>query len=381
MAKMHKLTAAQIRDARPGDRLSDGGGLRLDIDRAGNSSWIFRFTSPTTGKERYLGLGPLADVTLPKARIAAAKARDLLRNGKDPLDEKREARATARLAAVRGITFRQCAERLMDAHAGSWKNPIHRKQWRSTLQMYAYPVIGDVSVQDVDTGLVMQVLEPIWNKIPETASRVRGRIEAVLDWATVAGYRQGDNPAVWRGRLVHLLPSKRKVRPVQHHAALPYAEMPAFFSALSADKSDAARLLRFIVLTAARYSEAAKMEPAEIAGDVWRIPASRMKAARMHEVPLTAAALACLDGGIPRASDVSLANVIARHTDKPATTHGMRSTFRDWAGDETHFPREVVEAALAHTLGKVEGAYRRGTALAKRRELMAAWADFCLGLG
>jgi integrase len=222
---------------------------------------------------------------------------------------------------------------------------------------------------------VLQVLRPIWQDKPETASRVRGRVEAVLSAAKAEGLRTGENPALWRGHLDQLLPSKRKVRPVQHHAALPYAELPKFMASLAKDASDAARLLRFTILTACRYSEAAKMEQGEVSGNVWRIPAHRMKAGKAHEVPLTAAAMACLP--VPRASDVSLANCIARQTSTPATTHGFRSTFRDWAGDATHFPREVIEAALAHTLGKVEAAYRRSSALAKRRELMHAWAEYC----
>ncbi|MCB1489836.1 MAG: integrase arm-type DNA-binding domain-containing protein, partial [Bauldia sp.] len=183
MAKLHKLTTAQARDAKPGDRLTDGGGLRLDVDRNGNRSWIFRYTSPVTGKERFMGLGPFPDVSLAKARDAAAKARELIRSGTDPLDQKREDRATARLAAMRGVTFRQCGERLIDAHAGSWKNAKHEAQWRSTLATYVYPIIGELPVADVDTGAVLQVLEPIWNEKPETASRIRGRIEAILDWA------------------------------------------------------------------------------------------------------------------------------------------------------------------------------------------------------
>jgi integrase len=392
VAKLHKLTAAQVRDAKPGDKLSDGGGLRLDVDKNGNRSWTFRYTSPVTGRERYMGLGPAQDVSLAKARQAAASARELRQQGKDPIDQKREERATKRLARMRGVTFRQCAERLVDAHTGAWKNEKHRQQWRSTLATYVYPVIGDLPVQDIDTGLVLRVLEPIWSEKPETASRIRGRIDNILDWATVAGYRRGENPAVWRGRLAHLLPSKRKVRAVVHHAALPYSELAAFMAALAADTSDAARLLRFMVLTAARYSEAARAEWSEIdlTEQVWNVPAGRMKAGKAHTVPLSAATLEVLGElgaglifsgmltGRP-VSDVALANCIKRHTNMPATTHGFRSTFRDWAGDCTQFPREVAEAALAHTLdSKTEAAYRRSSALAKRRELMDAWAAYCM---
>jgi integrase len=374
---MLNLTALQVKNAKAGDRLTDGGGLRLDVDRSGRASWVFRYKSPVTGRERYMGLGPLADIGLAKARDLAAEARHSLRQHRDPLEERRETRAAARARANRGMTFQDYAERYVTTREGTWKNPVHRRQWRSTLRDYVYPSIGQAPIADVDTGAVLALLRPIWNDKPETASRVRGRIEAVLSAAKVEGLRTGENPALWRGHLDQLLPSKRKVRRVEHHPALRYAELPAFMASLAKDTSTAADLLRFIILTAARYSEAARMEPGEVAGDVWTVPAQRMKAGKVHEVPLSDAALACLP--VPRASDVALANCIRRHTSTPATTHGFRSTFRDWAGDETHFPREVIEAALAHSLGQVEAAYRRGSALAKRRELMEAWANYCCG--
>jgi integrase len=369
------LTALQVKNARPGQKLGDGGGLRLDVDKNGNKSWIFRFTSPVTGKERYAGLGPADDVSLSQARDAAQAARALIREGKDPIAEKREKRATARIAANRGVTFRQCAERLIDSHEGSWKNARHRQAWRNSLRDYAFPAIGHLPVGDVDVAAVLGILEPIWTTKSETASRVRGRIESVLDWATVAGYRQGENPAMWKGRLVHLLPRRRKAD-VKHYDALPYDQMPAFWQSLSADTSDAARMLRWIILTAARYGEAKGMVPAEVQGDVWTIPAPRMKGDKEHVVPLAPLALAQLP--FRPVSDVTLAKCIKRHTALPATTHGMRSTFRDWAGDATNHPRELAESALAHTLGEVERAYRRATAILKRRELMEDWANYCV---
>jgi integrase len=315
-----------------------------------------------------MGLGPLGDVPLARARELAADARELVRQHRDPLEERRASKAAARAQATRGVTFETYAERYISVHEATWKNPVHRRQWRSTLRDYVYPPIGNLAVADISTDHALAILRPIWNDKPETASRIRGRIEAVLLAAKAEGLRTGENPALWRGHLDQLLPSKRKVRKVKHHAALPYAEMPAFFAAISAETTDAARLLRFIILTAARYSEAANMQPGEVHGDVWRVPASRMKTGKAHEVPLSAAAMACLP--LVRVSDVALANVIARHTDKAATTHGMRSCFRDWAGDCTEFPRDLIGAALAHTLGAVEAAYRRSSALAKRRELM-----------
>lgn len=375
---MHKLTTTKVKAARPGDRLSDGGGLRLDVDKNGNAAWIFRFTSPVTSKERFMGLGPLSDVSLSEAREAAANARSVLRKGQDPLEQRRADRTAARVAASRSISFKAYAEQFIAAREAAWTNPTHRQQWKNTLRDYVFPRIGNMPVADVDTAAVLSVLQSIWTEKPETASRVRGRIETILAAAAAEEKRIGPNPAQWKGHIDQILPNKRKVRPVIHHAALPYDEIPAFMSSLAGDGSDSARLLRFIILTASRYSEAARWEPEEVSGDVWTIPGARMKAGKQHSVPLTAAAIACLP--LARASDVSLSNCISRHTDTPATTHGFRSCFRDWCGDCTDFPREIAEQALAHTISSAtEKAYRRGTALAKRRELMQAWADYCGG--
>jgi len=295
-----------------------------------------------------------------------------LRDDKDPIEHRNTKRAEAKAKASRGVTFRAYAESYVSGHEATWKNPVHRRQWRSTLRDYVYPHIGHVPVIDVDTAAVLAILRQLWLTKPETGSRVRGRIEAILSAAKPEGLRTGENPALWRGHLDQLLPSKRKVRKVRHLPALPYAELPAFMVSLAKDTSASARLLRFIILTACRYSEAAKMEPGEVSGHLWTIPPHRMKGGRKHEIPLTAAAIACLP--VPRASDVSLANCIARHTSTPATTHGFRSTFRDRCGDCTTFPRETTEMALAHALdNETEAGYRRSTALARRRELMQAW--------
>ena len=371
------LTALQVKNATPGDKLGDGGGLRLDVDHAGRKSWIFRYTSPTTGKERFMGLGPLRDVTLAKARDAAGEARALIRERKDPIEHRREKRTAAKVEASRAVTFKAYGEQFISGREGAWKNPRHRQAWRNSMRDYAYPVIGQMPIADVDTAAVLQVLRPIWGSKTETASRVRGRIEAILSAAKVEGLRTGDNPAGWRGHIAEVLPGKRSVRAVEHHAALPYAEMPAFWKSLTTDTSDAAHMLRFIVLTAARYGEAVGIQPGEIQGGLWTIPARRMKAGKEHVVPLTPLALEQLP--YRPVSDVALSKVIRRHNAAPATTHGFRSTFRDWVGDMTDFPRELAEAALAHVVGsEVEAAYRRGTALEKRRELMAAWAKYCV---
>ncbi len=389
---MGKLTALKVKNARPGDRLADGEGLRLDVDDDGNASWILRFTSPTTGRERFMGLGPLRAVSLSAARDAADDARRLIRSGADPIDARKAARTAARVEAARGIRFKDYAEQYITAREGGWKNPIHRQQWRNSLRDYAFPVIGNFAVADVDTEAVLKVLRPIWTTKAETARRVRGRIESILNAAKAEGLREGENPAMWRGHLDQVLARRRK-SDVKHHAALPYEAMPEFWKSLLSDKSDAARLLRFIVLTVARFSEAAKADRGEFdtGKRLWTVPAARMKATKPHVVPLTEAALrevgkanrdlvfaSPLTG--KALSDVALADVIKRHTTLPATTHGMRSTFRDWCGDCTSFPREVAEAALAHTLeNEVEAAYRRSTAIEKRKALMTTWADFLDG--
>jgi integrase len=389
------LTALQVKNAKPGDKLTDGSGLRLDVDKNGNRSWVFRFTSPVNGRERFMGLGPLADVTLAHARDAAQEARGLIRQGKDPIDSRREQRAATKIEASRSITFKAYAEQFISNREAGWKNVDHRQQWRNSLRDYAYPHIGQLPVSEVDTPAVLKVLRPIWSTKPDSASRIRGRIESVLSAAKAEGLRTGENPALWRGHLDQVFPSKKKMRGVQHHPALAYADMPRFMTSLQADETDAALLLRFIILTASRYSEAALADWNEIRGTLWTVPIARMKT-RPHTVPLSDAILTVLaavqerygkaglifpgaSSGRP-ISDVSLAKCIRRHTEKPATTHGMRSTFRDWAGDCTDFPREIAEAALSHAVGnETELAYRRGDALKKRSSMMTAWADYCSG--
>ena len=393
MAGIERLTALHVKNAKPGDKLSDGGGLRLDVDHKGNRAWVFRFTSPATGKERWMGLGSVDDVPLQKAREAAQQARTLVRQSIDPIEHRKAQRAAAKVEASRAITFKAYAEGFISSREAGWKNDKHRQQWRNSLGTYAYPLIGHLPVVEVDTAAVLSVLRPIWQAKPETASRLRGRIEAILSAAKAEGLRNGENPAGWRGHLDQIFPSRKKVRGITHHTALPYSEIPHFMSSLRADTSTASSLLQFIVLTAARYSEAALAEWDEINWErkVWTVPAQRMKAKRPHAVPLSDAALAVLravhaDAGMifrgmrdgRPLSDVALAKAIKRHTNTPATTHGMRSTFRDWAGDCTHFPREVAEAALAHVVGdETEIAYRRADALEKRRELMTEWSNYC----
>jgi integrase len=390
------LTAVQVKAAKPGERLLDGKGLRLDVDAHGNKAWILRFTSPTTGKERYMGLGSAAEVALAEARERADEARALVRKDIDPIDHRNASRATAKIDSARAVTFKAYAEQFIGAREGTWKNAKHRQQWRNSLRDHAYPHIGTLSIPEIDTDAVLKVLRPIWLDIPESAGRVRGRIEVILNAAKAQGLRSGENPALWRGHLDQILPKRRKKRDVKHHPALPYAEHPRFMGSLRADESDSSLALQFTILTAARYVEGAKAEWSEIdtKAKLWTVPAERMKGGRVHVVPLSDAALQVLKTARERTSgsglvfpgmkpnkplsDVTFAKAIKRHTNTPATTHGFRSTFRDWAGDMTNFPRDVCEQALAHTLAdETEAAYRRSDALAKRRLLMDEWAAYC----
>jgi integrase len=341
-----------------------------------------------------MGLGPASLITLAEARDKAREARRALLDGADPLTAKRERRAHARLQAATGVTFKQAAERMMASHGAAWKNPKHRQQWRNTLATYAHPHFGELSVAAVDTGLVLKALEPIWNEKPETAGRVRGRIESVLDWAKARGYREGENPARWRGHLDKLLPNRRKVKRVRNHPAMPYVELPEFMGELRERTSVSARALEFAILTAARTGEVigATWAEIDIPGATWTIPAPRMKAGKEHRVPLSARALELLES-LPREGEFvfiggragkplsNMAMLELIRGMKPGTgyvPHGFRSTVRDWAAECTSYSSEVVEMALAHAIeSKVEAAYRRGDLFEKRRRLMDEWAAFC----
>jgi integrase len=390
---MGKLTALQVKNAKANQRLSDGDGLRLDVDTNGRGRWFFRFTSPVTRRERLAGFGPLRDVSLAEARELAATARSAIRRGEDPLEAKRVAREAAKVEERRAVTFKAYAETYISTHESAWKNAVHRRGWRSSLRDHAMPHIGHMAVADIATDDVLRVLRPIWDTKKETARAVRQRLEMILAAAKVEGLRSGENPALWRGHLDHLLPRHKRTQ--RHFDALPFSEMPLFWRSLANDTSPNAALVRWTILTVARYSEAANADWSEIDLDhkLWAIPASRMKGGREHVVPLSDAAMAVLSESATRTglvfpairsggktSDVALAKCIKRHTDSPATLHGMRSVFRDWCGDRTNFAREIAEGCLAHAVGNaVEQAYRRGTALAKRRELMQAWANYLCG--
>ncbi len=366
-------------------------GLALFVKATGARSWILRCS--IAGKRRDMGLGGYPDVTLADARRRARELREQIDNGIDPIGQRREARAALRAALLKAMTFNQCVDAYLDAHNASWGNFKHRQQWRNTLATYAGPIIGDLDVAQIDTGLVLKVLQPIWSEKTETASRLRGRMESVLSWATTAGYRAGENPARWKGHLQNLLAMPTKIAKVEHHAALPYRELGAFMGDLAKMPGVGARALEFTILTAARSGEVRGATWAEIDLDtgVWTIPGERMKAKAEHSVPLSDAALNLLRNqsresallfpgaraGRPL-SDMSLTAVLRRMGRGDLTAHGFRSTFRDWAAEQTAYPSEVVEMALAHTItNKVEAAYRRGDLIEKRRRLMEDWAKFC----
>ena len=390
---VNKLSALGVSKMTKPGYYGDGAGLYLQVSASGSKSWIFRFT--LARKQREMGLGAVHTVDLALARAKAKECRLLLLAGKDPLEARKAASLTDALERARMITFDQCAAAYIAAHRGTWKNAKHITQWENTLATYATPIIGALPVAAVDTALVVKVLGPIWQDKTETATRLRGRIESILDWATTSKYRQGENPARWRGHLDNLLAAPSKIAPVKNHPALPWQEIGAFMADLRGREGIAARGVEFAILTATRSGEVRGAAWTEIdrAAKIWTIPGERMKAGREHRVPLSTSALALLDA-MPRLgaiifpgrkrdtqlSDMSLTAVLRRMERNDITVHGFRSTFRDWCAESVgnSFPREVCEHALAHSLpDKVEAAYRRGDLLEKRIVLMQAWADYC----
>jgi integrase len=335
------------------------------------------------GKRHDLGLGSAHDVTLAEAREKATRARKLRADGIDPLASKRASRATARAAQAKTVTFADCAARYIAANRSGWRSPKHAVDWQQSLSDHAFPVIGELPVSEVDTTFVVRILEPIWSTHTVTASRVRSRIELVLDWARVRGYREGENPARWRGHIAAILPKPVKVNRETHHAALAYRDLPAFMAELRQRHDAGARALEFLILTAARSGEVrlATGEEFDREGAVWAVPDDHMKGGREHRVPLSAPALTLIDDAVAYTAKNTMRKVLAKL--RPGTTvHGFRSTFRDWAAECTNFPREIAELALAHTVGsEVERAYRRSDLFDKRRALMDEWSAYCSGQG
>ena len=376
-----KLSAAFVSGKPPEGRHSDGGGLYLLVDAGGAKRWLFIFRFD--GKQKEMGLGGVQSVRLARARELAVEARALVADGKNPIQERRALRVVP--------TFGETADALVADLSPQWRNPKHKAQWAMTLTHYAEPLRAR-PVDQITTEEVFRVLKPLWETKPETASRLRGRMERVLDAAKVKGFRSGENPARWRGHLDHLLPRRQKLSR-GHHAALPYADLPAFMAELRARKAIAARALEFTILTAARSGEVrgAHWPELDLTTRIWAVPAERMKAGREHRVPLCSRAVAILEdmkklrvgdyvfpGGkaTKGLSDGGMERVLDRMS-RPVTVHGFRSTFRDWVSEETEHPREIAEAALAHIFGdSTERAYRRGDALEKRRRLMEDWAQY-----
>lgn len=366
-------------------------GVHLRVTGTGFRSWILRVK---VGEQRRdMGLGSYPEVSLAEARDKAREVHACLRRGEVPVAPAKQKRTAVTLASK---TFKQCAEEMMRDKAAEWKNQKHRQQWENTLKTYAYPHIGALPVAAIDLPHVLACLDPIWRSKTETASRLRGRIESVLDWATVRKYRKGENPARWKGHLDKVLPAPTKVAKPEHHRALPIDQMPGFMAQLRLQNGIGARALEFVILTACRSGEVRGVQWSEIdpKAKVWVVPAERMKAGKEHRVPLSSAAIDLLKS-VPRIagcefvfpgakgqqlSDMSLTAVM-RRMEVDAVPHGFRSTFRDWAGDRTHYPRDLAEAALAHTLpSQVEAAYRRSDALEKRRMMMEDWAGFVGGV-
>jgi integrase len=388
MDKMPRLLrrlkpVALNRFAKAPGRYPDGGGLYLDVTSPTAASWVYRYQ--LQGRVGNLGLGSYPAISLARARERAAEARTLKAEGIDPLQHRRASRAATVAAAAKQKTFREAAAEYIAANEVGWSNKAHAKQWAATLETYAYPIIGDFPARDIDAALVLKILQPIWSTKTETASRVRGRIEAVLDWSKSLGYRTGDNPAAWKGNLRSLLPAPSRLKKIEHRAAMPYQDVAAFMVKLRSFDGAPIRALQFAILTACRSIEVRGTDWREIdvKAKLWTVPAGRMKLRREHRVPLSAAALALLGQsarglvfGKLSADNLmgSLASVASG-----CTVHGFRSSFKDWASEQTSFSNEVVEAALAHAIGAVERAYRRSDLFELRRELMEAWATYCAG--
>lgn len=392
--RVDMLSARFVETAKAAGLYGDGNNLFLKIDASGNKSWIFRWQT-RDGKQAKMGLGPVHTVSLAEARAKAADCRALILEGINPRSARDEARTAIAIAEARAITFDTARDQYIESHKAGWKNAKHADQWKATLETYASPTFGSMPVAAVDTALVMQVLRPIWATKNETANRVRGRVEAILDWAKVQEFRTGENPARWKGHLDKLLPKRSKVRKVKHHAALPYADIPKFMTDLRERYGVSALALEFTILTACRTNETLEARWSEIdkANKVWTIPAARMKGDEEHRVPLCDRALAIVEDmrtdkrsdyifpGAKRGkplSNMAMLNVLARMNHEDITVHGFRSSFRDWAGEETNFAWEICEVALAHDIGdKTSEAYQRGDLLKKRRRLMEAWASYC----
>lgn len=409
--EIERLKALTVEKLKEPGMHADGGGLYLQVSPSESKSWIFRFQ--LRGKRREMGLGQWPTISLAKARAKADDCRKLLDAGKDPIKDKEEKKAEQRLAEAQGRTFQQCAEQYIIDNKSAWRNIKHAEQWESSLETYVYPIIGDLAIKSIDVDLVLKVLEQteqdvgeiqfdfdgvkFWEARPETANRVRNRIERIMDWATARKYRSGENPARWRGHLESLLPKRSKLKGVKHFAALPYEEIGDFVQALQKQNGLGVKAFEFLILTAARTGEVlhARWNELDLAKKIWIIPAHRIKGGKEHRVPLTDRAIEILESlgkpekpddivfhGQRKGKELSKMGLLVLLDDMKyrgkTTIHGFRSSFRDWCAEQTGFSREVAEMALAHSIGNaVEAAYRRGDLFEKRRKMMDAWAKHC----
>jgi integrase len=399
----NRLSALAVKGIKEPGMYPDGLGLYLQVTptkdkRSVAKSWIYRYKLAGAKTSREMGLGSVNDFGLQEARQLAQEARKARAAGQDPIEARKATKAAAAAARARSISFQKTAETYIEDHEAGWKNQKHRDQWTNSLKTYVYPQIGSTPVADVGVDEVLKVLKPVWTTKTATATRLRGRIERILDWAKAKGYRTGENPARWRGSLQSLLPPPGKVAKVEHHPALPYADVGGFMQDLVKQEGDAADALFLLVLTATRTTEVigAKWSEFNWAAKIWTVPPERIKTAKEHRIPLSAPALAMLkkryeartsdDAWVfpgrkkgKHLSNGALLALLDRMEHDAITSHGFRSTFRDWAGDETHYPNHVVEMALSHAIGdKVEAAYRRGDLFRKRRALMEDWASYAL---
>jgi integrase len=390
---LNRLSDVAVRAKKRPGYVADGGNLYLRVAPGGTKGWIFRFSMG--GRTRDAGLGSYPTVSLMKAREEAERCRRLVAQGIDPIQARERERASARAAAAKAVTFDQCAQSFVASQELGWRNSKTGANLRTTLKTYAYPVFGELSVQAIDTGLVLKVLEPIWGEKPATATRLRASIERILNWAKARGHRTGENPAAWRGHLDQILAARARVQPVEHHRALPYDDIPEFMKQVRACDGISARALELMILTASRVGEVlgARWDEFDLRAKLWTIPKERMKSGKEHRVPMAPRALAIVqemaesrlnDFVFPGArqnrplSDIGIRVLVRELHEGVITRHGFRSSFRDWAAERTSFPNHVVEMALAHAVSDaVEAAYRRGDLLEKRRKLMEAWAAYC----
>ena len=395
---INRLSAMTVAKVSAKGFYPDGGGLSLQVTQGANGprkSWVYRFTSPETRRERFMGLGAYPEISLAAARAKRDEARAIYRERLDPIEERERLRSKAAVAKAKGMNFDQCAAAYISANAPSWGARKHRIDWENSLARYASPILGALPVEAIDVGLVLKVLEPLWQEKPPLANRLRGKIETILSWAIARQLRSGPNPAQWKANLDHILPAVRKFHQTVHHRALPYRELPQLMERLRVDKSTAARAMMFLILTASRVSEVAQATWSEIDLDarIWTVIPEHMKTKRFHRVPLVGPAMTILEAVAPpreglifpsakvghSMTDMTFTAVLERYGAN-STTHGLRSSFADWGHETTEFPRELVEASLAHAIGdKVEQSYRRSDAIERRRRLMDAWASFVCG--